>query len=401
MLAKKEPFFKHQMFVDSTPVAADVYIGGKWKTYLIGGLGKGGKGYYGIDITDPSLIKTESDAAAAVKWEFTDSEMGYSYGKPLVAKTYAHGWVAILPSGYDATGKAKLYVVDIATGKRIDVGTVLDTAADGSAGLAQVSGFVLSFKNQYLEQIYGGDLNGDVWRWDVSNKDPAKWTTTKFAELRISSAGQSVTTAPQIEVDVANGVDRYVMIGTGRLLHEDDLATYADQVQTMYVIRDGTVLKPTTAGLPFKPRSDTDFTVEASSDIAGFAGLSIKGWYMDLPKGERIITPIAAELGLVGWSGSKPPSNECLAGLEARIYVRKFTNAESVVETSSGTVVDALPVAAGSVGMEFVDVYSATPDDPTLKLAITLGTDGTTMYIDLAKGSVGGDHRMSWRLIGQ
>jgi Tfp pilus tip-associated adhesin PilY1 len=46
-----------------------------------------------------------------------------------------------------------------------------------------VSGFVLSFKNQYLEQIYGGDLNGDVWRWDVSNKDPSKWSTTKFAEL--------------------------------------------------------------------------------------------------------------------------------------------------------------------------------------------------------------------------
>jgi type IV pilus assembly protein PilY1 len=402
MLAKKEPFFKHQMFVDATPVAADVYVGGKWKTYLIGGLGKGGKGYYGIDITDPGAIKTEDDAAAAVKWEFTDSEMGYSYGKPLIAKTYAHGWVAILPSGYDATGKAKLYVVDIATGKRIDVGSVLDTSADGSAGLAQVSGFVLSFKNQYLEQIYGGDLNGDVWRWDVSNKDPAKWTTTKFAELRISSTAQSVTTAPQIEVDVANGVDRYVMIGTGRLLHEDDLATYADQVQTMYVIRDGTVLKPTTSGLPIKPRGDTDFTVESSSDTAGFAGLSVKGWYMDLPKGERIITPIAAELGLVGWAGSKPPDNECLPGLKARIYVRKFTNAESVVDkTGMGDIVDALEVDEGAVGMEFINVFSTTPNDPTLKLAITLGTNGTTMYIDLAKGSVSGDHRMSWRLLGQ
>jgi hypothetical protein len=88
MLAKKEPFFKHQMFVDSTPVAADFYskADGKWKTYVIGGLGKGGKGYYAIDVTDPGAIKTEADAAAAVKWEFTDSEMGYSYGKPLIAK---------------------------------------------------------------------------------------------------------------------------------------------------------------------------------------------------------------------------------------------------------------------------------------------------------------------------
>jgi type IV pilus assembly protein PilY1 len=54
MLTKKDPFFKHQMFVDSTPVAADVKVGSDWKTYLIGGLGKGGKGYYAIDITDPA-----------------------------------------------------------------------------------------------------------------------------------------------------------------------------------------------------------------------------------------------------------------------------------------------------------------------------------------------------------
>ncbi|HEY8242013.1 MAG TPA: PilC/PilY family type IV pilus protein [Casimicrobiaceae bacterium] len=399
MLAKKEPFFKHQMFVDSTPVAADVKIGSNWKTYLFGGLGKGGKGFYAIDITDPGAIATEADAAAAVKWEFTDSEMGYSYGKPLVAKTYADGWVVIFTSGYDATGKAKLYVVDIATGNLI---RKLETTASGDAGLAQVSGFVLSFKNQYLEQIYGGDLNGDVWRFDVSKADSTKWTVDKFAELRIASASQSVTTAPQIEVDLANGVDRYVMIGTGRLLHEDDLVTYKDQQQTMYAMRDGTVLKPLASGsLPLQPRGDVDFTVVDPTSVAGFTGLSVKGWYMDLPVGERIITPIASELGLLGWAGSKPPDNECLPGLKASIYVRKFTNAESVVEDDTGTVVASLNVDEGAVGMEFINVYSTTPNDPTLKIAITLGTDGRTMYIDLAKGIFSGDHRMSWRLMGQ
>jgi type IV pilus assembly protein PilY1 len=323
--------------------------------------------------------------------------MGYSFGKPLIAKTYADGWVAILPSGYDATGKAKLYVVNILTGALI---RKLETTATGDAGLAQVSGFVLSYKNQYLEQIYGGDLNGDVWRFDVSNNDATKWTVDKFAELRIDSKAQSVTTAPQIEVDVANGVDRYVMIGTGRLLHEDDLATYKDQIQTMYAIRDGTVLKPLTSGLPFKPRGDADFSVGDATTTAGFSGLSVKGWYMDLPKGERIITPIAAELGLVGWAGSKPPDNECLAGLKASLYVRKFTNTESIIE-EGGAVVASINVDEGAVGMEFVNVYSSTPNDPTLKLAITLGTNGKTIYIDLAKAAFLGDHRMSWRLMGQ
>jgi hypothetical protein len=109
---------------------------------------------------------------------------------------------------------------------------------------------------------------------------------------------------------------------------------------------------------------------------------------MDLPKGERIITPIAAELGLVGWAGSKPPDNECLAGLKASIYVRKFTNAESISRTTRARVVPSLNVDEGAVGMEFVNVYSSTPNDPTLKLAITLGTNGKTKYIDIAKARV-------------
>lgn len=401
MLAKKEPFFKHQMFVDSTPVAVDVDVGGTWKTVLIGGMGKGGKGYYAIDVTSPGSISDEGDAAANVMWEFTDTEMGYSYGKPLIAKTYKDGWVAIFPSGHNSTGKGKLYFVSLADGSLL---RTLETSAGSSSnpsGLAQVSGFVLSYKNQFLEQIYGGDLLGNVWRFDVSSADPSAWKVEKFAELTSTDGSvQSVTTAPQIEVDFANGVDRYVMIGTGRLLHEDDLTTYGEQVQTMYVIRDGTALKMNTSGLPHKPRTDADFW-KLTKTIDGFSKLSVKGWYHDLPKGERIISPIAAELNLLGYAGSLPPENECLPGLAANIYVRDFPfGASQLVDTSGSPVAEVL-AEEGAVGMEFVNIYSDTPNDPTLKLAITLGSDGKTMYIDLAKNLISGDHRMSWRLLGR
>jgi len=401
MLAKKEPFFKHQMFVDSTPVAVDVDVGGSWKTVLIAGMGKGGKGYYAIDVTSPGGVSSEGDAAANVMWEFTDTEMGYSYGKPLIAKTYKDGWVAILPSGHNSTGRGKLYFVSLADGSLI---RTLETSAGSSgnpSGLAQVSGFVLSFKNQVLEQIYGGDLLGNVWRFDVSSSDPGAWKVEKFAELTSTDGTvQSVTTAPQIEVDFANGVDRYVMIGTGRLLHEDDLVTFADQVQTMYVIRDGTALKMNSTGLPHKPRTDADFS-KLVSFIDGFSKLSVKGWYHDLPKGERIISPIAAELNLLGYAGSLPPENECLPGLAANIYVRDFPFGASQLVDSSGSPIAEYYASEGAVGMEFVNIYSDTPNDPTLKLAITLGSDGKTMYIDLAKNLISGDHRMSWRLLGR
>ncbi|CAG1008358.1 Type IV pilus biogenesis factor PilY1 [Burkholderiales bacterium] len=401
MLAKKEPFFKHQMFVDSTPVAADVDIGGTWKTVLIGGMGKGGKGYYAIDVTSPASISDEADAAANVMWEFSDAEMGYTYGKPLIAKTYKDGWVAILTSGHNSTGKGKLYFVKLSDGTLLrTLETSVGSSSDPS-GLAQVSGFVLSFKNQVLEQIYGGDLLGNVWRFDVSSSDTSAWKVEKFATLTSTDGTtQAVTMAPQIEVDFANGVDRYVMVGTGRLLHEDDLVTYGEQVQTMYVFRDGTALRMNSAGLPHAPRTDADFS-KLTDTINGFSALSVKGWYHDLPKGERIISPIAAELNLLGYAGSLPPENECLPGLAANVYVRTFPFGASQLIDGGGTVVSSIYAPEGAVGMEFVNIHSDTPNDPTLKLAITLGSDGKTMYVDLKKSSIIGDHRMSWRLIGQ
>ena len=55
-----------------------------------------------------------------------------------------------------------------------------------------------------------------------------------------------MTTPPQIEIDIANGIDRWVFVGTGRLLDDLDLTTpaIADQIQTMYAFRDGTAAAP-------------------------------------------------------------------------------------------------------------------------------------------------------------
>ncbi len=185
MLAKKEPFFKHQMFVDSTPVAVDVDVGGTWKTDADR---RHGQGRQGLLRDRRHLVRRASRARATrpanVMWEFTDAEMGYTYGKPLVAKTYADGWVAILTSGHNSTGKGKLYFVSL-VGRLASANARDDRRVrrHDPSGLAQVSGFVLSYKNQFLEQIYGGDLLGNVWRFDVSSADPGAWKVEKFAEL--------------------------------------------------------------------------------------------------------------------------------------------------------------------------------------------------------------------------
>ena len=403
ILAKKDPFFKHQMFVDATPVAADVDIGGTWKTMLVGGLGKGGKGYYGIDVTDPDGVTSEAEAAGRVKWEFTDSDLGYSYGKPLIAKTRAHGWVAVVSSGHNnASGKGKLFFIGLADGTLLKT---LETTAGSSttpSGLGQIAGFVIDYHNQVLEQIYGGDLLGNVWRFDVSNADASTWTVEKFAELTSTDGtAQSITVAPQIEVDFTNGIDRWVIIGTGRMLDESDLLSYGEQVQTMYALRDGTVLTKG-GGLPHKPRTASGFE-KITDGIAGLSALPEKGWLHDLPKGERIIAPIQAEVNLVVYAGALPPENECLTGLAANLYGREFTKGASQLrETDGGAFVDHIYSAEGAVGVELIKLYKGEgAAQPTVRVAITLGSDGKMISFPVNLPGVSAQHRMSWRLLGQ
>ncbi len=57
-------------------------------------------------------MNSEAVVASKIKWEFTDSTMGYSYGTPIVVKTKKYGWVVILTSGYNNCGrKGYLYIV--------------------------------------------------------------------------------------------------------------------------------------------------------------------------------------------------------------------------------------------------------------------------------------------------
>ena len=185
-------------------------------------------------------------------WEWSDPEVKFSYGRPVIVKvrdsSYPYGrWVVIVTGGYDnVSGKGKIFFLDAVTGNLLSTITTSAGSPPGAgqaAGLAQIHAFVRQQNNQIAEQIYGGDLLGNVWRVDVSTADSYKTASAVlFATLDDGSAAQAVTTAPQIEIDINNGVDRYVFVGTGRLLDTSDFtASWASQKQTMYAIRDGTI----------------------------------------------------------------------------------------------------------------------------------------------------------------
>ena len=258
------PIYHHHFYVDSTPRVADIDFtngGGDWHTIVVGGLGKGGNSYYALDLTDPAAAD-ETAASAKVMWEWTDPDIKYTYGRPVIVKVRDSGypkgrWVVLVTAGYNnVSGLGKIFVLDAKTGTKLSTFTTTAGSGANPSGLAQIHAFVKDRSNQIAEQIYGGDLFGNFWRIDVSMPDSYKVAApVLFAKLFDSGgSAQPITTAPQIEIDLNNGIDRYVFIGTGQLLHQDDLTIpNPPQQQTMYAIRDGTLTNMQIAGTSDRP----------------------------------------------------------------------------------------------------------------------------------------------------
>lgn len=219
-----------------------------WKTILVAGLNKGGRGYYALDITDPNNPKGLWEICAdSALCEVSDTDIGYTYGYPVITKRASDGkWVVLVTSGMNnvspGSGRGYLYVVDLATGailRKVSTG-VGDTATP--SGLAKIGGYAQSFNtNSTSRYVYGGDLEGNVWRFDLSSDPPA---VLKLAELRDATGKpQSITTRPELAL-----IEGYpiVYVGTGRYLGTNDLQDPATlsppqphaYQQSIYAIKD-------------------------------------------------------------------------------------------------------------------------------------------------------------------
>ncbi len=327
------PSYQHRFYVDGTPAVGDVDFhntyGGSgpinWRTILVGGLRQGGRGYYALDVTSPDATD-ENAAAGKVLWEFPNLNtpstysinLGQSFGKPLIVKTRAYGWVVVVTSGYNSTttvdGKGHLYFLNPVNGAVLKELVTADGTTANQANLGQISGFVLNGQQDLtVEQIYGGDNLGGIWRFDVSLNDPATWTVAKLAALTDASGNpQPVTSAPELVV-VKN--KRVVLVGTGRLLGDTDVNSVA--VQSMYAIVDNGTATPLVNPLRTKLTQKT-LTIAAggvrniNSDSVDWINSS--GWYFDLPAGERVSGDPTAAFGTLILTTNQPSPVACTSG---------------------------------------------------------------------------------------
>ena len=174
------PYYQHRNYVDATPRVFDVDFNttygnftttnagtSDWRSILVGGLGKGGRSYYAIDVSDPASMTSETAVAGKVLWEFTDPTMGYTFGTPVVVKTRKYGWVVVLTSGYNNSGGAGLSYLYFVNPRN---GQLLEKVATASAsdGMAQAAAYVQDFSDNTADAVYAGDLNGQMWRFVVT-----------------------------------------------------------------------------------------------------------------------------------------------------------------------------------------------------------------------------------------
>ncbi|HEV8502413.1 MAG TPA: PilC/PilY family type IV pilus protein [Casimicrobiaceae bacterium] len=401
------PPFVHHFYVDSTPKVVDVDFGSQnWHTILVGGLGKGGNAYYALDVTSPDSVLTEANAAADVLWEFTDSDLGYTYGAPIITKTAGFGgkWVVIVPSGYNnASGVGKIWVLDASTGEVLSTLSTGVGSSTSPSGLAQIAGFTQDYHNYMTDEVYGGDQYGNVWRFDLRDPDATKWSVALLAKLTDPDGNpQPVTTAPQIEIDIANGADRWVFVGTGRLLDTSDLDD--PQIQTFYALRDGTQKVPSTitTGSPII-RSD----LVAVTDATGTGGITAHGWYDDLVQFSRVVTPFQAVLSTVVYSATKPQTDPCLTGQSADVFVRSFAEGVSQIDDTAATgsgitcTAEFCDSEGGAVDAQIIGTTSDGSPQANLSVAITLGTTGKLATIPIKQPKWSYTHRLSWRILSE
>lgn len=251
--------FEHEFLVDGTPATAQITGAGALGRILVGGLGKGGAGYYALDITTRTAA-TEAAAASKVLWEFNPVNMGYSFGVPLVVNTAA-GWRVVVASGYrnDAAvggfggdGRGHVWVLNPATGavEKEFVTPLGFGSAVASLGLAHLGKMANVTADSVTRYVHAGDLLGNVWRIDL---DAAHLSApVRIAAVSAPGGAYQPITVPPVVGPVAGSTTRMlVYFGTGQYFSTDDVLgtaspnTFASQVQTIYgIVDDTTVAAP-------------------------------------------------------------------------------------------------------------------------------------------------------------
>ncbi|MEW6164073.1 MAG: PilC/PilY family type IV pilus protein [Pseudomonadota bacterium] len=367
----------HRFFVDGPMAVSDAKIGGDWKTILVGSYGKGGRGYYALDITAPD--------SPVLLWSYTANDnpnIGYTYGTPMITKLNDQ-WVVLVTSGYNnipegadyagADGGGYLFALDAATGTPVTTWSTGVGSIGNPAGLARINIKVADFEvDNSMVAAYGGDLFGNLWRFDADGSVTKVFT---------ASAGQAITAAPEIgEVDGKT----VIYFGTGRYLGEDDLADVT--TNAFYAVKDKGTTTSSIANM-------VSITLGSNNSEVDWAVKD--GWYGSLPVGgERVHLNAQLYFGTIVFATTIPTASECQPGGYGRLYFLNYSTGDNIDDNAAyieytspivGFTVAKLPGGTPKVYPITADGGFPTGEPPTLPIS--------------AEGGGGADsgRRVMWR----
>lgn len=434
---------------------ADLKLGASptWKTVVVGGLAQGGQGFYALDATDSATLTAAANNA--FKWEWNDqhdTDMGYTFGAPLIynVRTSASTVVpaVILVNGYEndyddtaVGGKRKaentaectrtvsgvtkpcntsaLYIVNADNGKLIKK-IAIPGNSTGIGGLSSPAGVDFG-QDGILDYVYAGDMNGKLWRFDLTSDDPNNF---KVAANPIFDAGSSqpITLRPAIKpVSDASGNSRgnLVLFGTGKLLLDSDRSTTT--TQSFYGVLDDMSATPITVSKASLVQRVVNDAVNVSVAATGYrsgtyrkveplaSGVRLdltlstetkKGWYIDLPaSSERLVSsPVLLDYLLMFGTGIPLAAEKCMPGgagwvmgvdpLTGGVTVNKTKKPYSFIDIKvdgKSTVDDQLSFSSGDAYASGLST-DAIPTELTYvsdsSKLITISSSGTSTYGD-------------------
>lgn len=383
-------------YVDGSPFTGEVGLGTatstsnfSWKSYLFSSLGRGGRGVFALDVTNiNSLQAGESNASNIFKWQFTSDDnnnLGYitsdfpqnpSTRQPMpIAKLNNGKFGYVLGNGYKSTnGNASLFIL-FANGPSGTGGSwikntdYIEIIADigPNNGLSQVMWQDLD-GNGTADVVYAGDLQGNLWKFDLSDMIPAKWdvaykSRTSNKPLFTAKAGGNgtarlpITTVPQYVYGAFDGP--VILFGTGNAFETADYPNTTLR-QSVFGIWDRPAFKSESRLLPTDTTTlaartlarQTDGSVTLTGTAANVDWATQDGWYATLPvNSEVMLTDPIVRTGTLIFTTIRPPQSgtycttrpdstlyilDTLSGTAKRAVLGTFTSTTGVISNAVG-----------------------------------------------------------------
>ncbi len=448
--------YSHQYFVDGSTTFSDVFIdpdgsgGGAeaWSTVLVGTTGAGGKGVYALDISLKSLFSETNvlwdlspSNAASDLWAFSSNstvsnfnDLGYTIGEASIVRMQDGGYYAVFGNGYNSgTDRSVIYIVSLSKNASNKFEVVALATGKTSSGMSSPLA-VDTDNDRIADAIYAGDLEGNLWKVDVTGTQQTQWdfayksggNPAVFFEAKDSAnATQPITAKPAARKHDDGGV--MVLFGTGKYFETDDNVISSPQLQSFYGVWDnGAVVSRSNLVAQQIVAEGTlfDFNVRVTTNKK-VTYPTEKGWVLDLglnaaAAGERVVNSAILRDDRVIFTTMIPSADPCAFGGSSWLMeLNSLTGARlesspfdlnddgyfdsedfiAVEDTNKDGVINSddnlLPVSGISQTTLGLFDNPAIVEDGTKELKIMGGSSGNITTVKESKS--GGSGRQSWQ----